>query len=145
MVWLALLAAFGKVPKKYREAVDASVKVGNVAKEVLHNPALDFGVALTATALDDKILALVRKGVTIFVAAANAADEILDAKTDAELQAALRKAYFALPENLRSAFIAKLASFLARFISKEQLDLALSEVKADTLVQIAYARSKNEA
>lgn len=59
-VWDWIKGLFKDLAKKLEQPAEVAVKIVNVIKEYINNPAIDFLTRLTSTVNDDKIVALVR-------------------------------------------------------------------------------------
>ncbi|GAA4353067.1 hypothetical protein GCM10023185_13320 [Hymenobacter saemangeumensis] len=115
--------------------IKPAVKVVNLIKEAVDNPAFDLVVNITATPWDNITLQKLRAAL---YAAIKLLSDVGHHQSGPEALAHLVKSLRDAPAPLQSAMYSKLASTVATKLSGG----VLTEVEADTLVQLHYAQTK---
>jgi len=128
----------GSVAREIRDNVENAIFFVQIVKKVVDNPALDLITGLTATPVDNRVLAKLRKALPKVIAGLVVVDG-LKGKKEREAFALIIEAIRALHPNLRNAVYLKIASQLAQMLSGD-----LKESEADTLTQIVYAELKHD-
>lgn len=132
---------FVNIKKFLKENVAPAIKFVNAVKAVVDNPSLDFLVALSATKLDDKILAGLRQALSKAIDIMEVQLECGSKGTDLEKILCYINWLRSLPLEQRKAMYHKTASLIARIKGGTEV-LRASEV--DLLVQLEYSESKSQ-
>ena len=137
----ALLKAFGKLLDFLVKNGEISIKVTNIVKEIINNPAIDWVVALTPTKEDDKVLAFAKTitpKISLKVGLAMNIISIADAESDQAIAFSKVLDFVSdqLPEEGKSIFYRELSGAIAEALS----DGKISGGEAVAIVQLIFKK-----
>lgn len=137
----ALIKAFGSLLDFLMKNGDAAVKVTNLVKDVVNNPAMDWAVALTPTTVDDKLLAKAKVIVPQVAVKVGLAMQIIKEADLAESEAVafskiLSLVSSELPDEGKAIFYRELSGAIAKALS----DGVVSTAEAIAIAQLVFKK-----